>query len=192
MTSYWPRIAVFIGICAILSSMVVVSRAQQSPAPRVWSMETESSASGTVTFTVTFSEAVEGVDTHDFRMLESQDASISNVRAGANTSTYLVDVSYGQSISEIVLVLLDDDSIVNEAEIPLGGQGLSNGNAVSQAYTPRHSTSSSRTDTHTIIPMGVSQPQIEFDKRRITNRYCTYFTKYTCYCVYGIYQPGDY
>lgn len=135
MTSYWPRIAVFIGILAILSSMVVVGRAQQSPAPRVWSIAPESSASGTVTFTVTFNEAVDGVNTQDFRVLESQDASISNVRAGANTSIYLVDVSYGQSVSEIVLVLIDDDSIVNEAGIPLGGQGVSNGNAVSSAFS---------------------------------------------------------
>jgi hypothetical protein len=84
-----------------------------------------------VDFTVTFSEAVTSVDASDFVLTTSgvTGASITNV-SGSGT-TYTVTVNTGSGDGKIRLDVLDDDSIKNAANNPLGGAGTGNGNFTS-------------------------------------------------------------
>ena len=93
-----------------------------------------------VNFTVTFSKAVTGVNTSapfdDFAMLTSglQGASITGV-SGSGT-TYTVTVNTGPGSGTIQLVVVDDDSIRDANNLPLGGDGWGNGNYTSgEVYT---------------------------------------------------------
>jgi hypothetical protein len=93
-----------------------------------------------VNFTVTFSEAVTGVDTsppfYDFGMLIAslQGPSITGV-SGSGT-TYTVTVNTGPGSGSIQLVLIDNDSIQDASGVPLGGPGWGNGNYPNgEAYT---------------------------------------------------------
>jgi hypothetical protein len=94
-------------------------------------------ASSTVDFTVTFSKSVTGVNRADFRLTttgEIHDASIASV-SGSGT-TYLVTVNKGSGEGTIRLDAMDDDSIIDAANNPLGGVGLGNGNFTSgEAYS---------------------------------------------------------
>ncbi len=81
-----------------------------------------------VHFTVTFSEAVSGVDAGDFGLTLTglSGVSITNVSGGNNV--YTVTVATGAGAGTIRLEVIDDDSIVNAGGIPLGGAGIGNGN----------------------------------------------------------------
>ncbi len=94
-----------------------------------------------VDFTVTFSEAVTGVDTSapfdDFALTTEGDvtgASILSV-SGSGT-TYTVTVSTGSGSGTIRLDITDDDTVINSNSIPLGGAGVGNGDFNSgEAYS---------------------------------------------------------
>jgi hypothetical protein len=89
-----------------------------------------------VDFTVTFSEAVTGVDTGDFALTTTgvTGASISGVSGSGSTHT--VTVNTGSGNGTIRLDVVDNDSIVDAAGNPLGGTGAGNGNFNNgQTYT---------------------------------------------------------
>ncbi|MCT7960571.1 DUF4347 domain-containing protein [Laspinema sp. D1] len=87
-----------------------------------------------VNYSVTFSEAVTGVDKVDFILVPTgiTGASITNVTGSG--STYTVAVNAGTGDGTLQLNLVDDDSIKNGLNVPLGGLGASNGNSRGQIY----------------------------------------------------------
>jgi len=81
-----------------------------------------------VNFTVTFSESVTGVDVGDFSLTTTGNltgASLANVSGMGEL--YTVTVSTGTGDGGLRLDILDNDSIVNAANVPLGGVGAGNG-----------------------------------------------------------------
>ncbi|HZN78626.1 MAG TPA: PQQ-dependent sugar dehydrogenase, partial [Mycobacterium sp.] len=89
---------------------------------------------GSLSWTVTFSEPVTGVDTGDFALVGSvTGAAISSVTGSGNQ--YVVAVGTGSGNGTLGLNLVDNDSIVDTAANPLGGAGLGNGSFTGQSYT---------------------------------------------------------
>jgi len=88
-----------------------------------------------VDFTVTFSEAVSGVDSGDFALVASgvTGASISGVTGSGSSYTVTVNTSSGSG--SIGLNLVDNDSIADGANNLLGGSGAGNGNFTGEVYT---------------------------------------------------------
>ncbi|MBK9926593.1 MAG: M4 family metallopeptidase [Anaerolineales bacterium] len=120
-----------------------------------------------VDFTVIFSEAVTGVDTTDFTLTTTgvTGASITGVSGSGNT--YIVTVNTGSGNGTIRLDMVDDDSIKDAANNPLGGVGTGNGNFTGgETYTITKSANvgvtigSNPPKNYTVAPSG-----------RITNRY---------------------
>ena len=81
-----------------------------------------------VDFTVTFSEPVTGVDNSDFSLTTSgvAGALVSGVTGSGSTRT--VTVNTGSGNGTIKLNLIDDDTVVDLTNKPLGGPGAGNGN----------------------------------------------------------------
>ncbi len=88
-----------------------------------------------VHFTVTFSEAVGGVDSSDFALSASGVSSASITNVSGSGSSYTVTVSTGSGDGTLGLNLVDDDSITDAAGNNLGGAGTGNGNFTGQIYT---------------------------------------------------------
>ena len=90
-----------------------------------------------VNFSVTFSEAVSGVNANDFTLTTTGNlngASVSNVSGEGNV--YAVAVNTGNGDGGLRLDILDDDSILSTSGAPLGGAGMGNGNfTTGEAYT---------------------------------------------------------
>jgi uncharacterized protein YkwD len=80
-----------------------------------------------VDFTVTFTTSVTGVDMGDFDLTTSgvSNAAITNLTG--SSAIYTVSVNTGTGNGTIRLDLMDDDSIVDGANHPLGGAGAGNG-----------------------------------------------------------------
>lgn len=95
-------------------------------------------AAGQVTYTVTFSESVTGVDPGDFALTTTgavAGASIVGVAGTGSTRTVTVDTGTGSGT--VRLDVIDDDTIRQQAgsQFPLGGYGVANGNFVAgQTY----------------------------------------------------------
>ena len=92
-------------------------------------LDANPTASTGTRFSVTFSESVTGVDTSDFVLSTSGSvggASLVDVVGAGNA--YTVNVNAGSGDGTLQLDLVDDDSIVDESGIPLGGFGGGNGN----------------------------------------------------------------
>ena len=90
-----------------------------------------------VQFTVTFSEAVTGVDTADFTVTQSgvSGAVVTDTSTDSG-STRTITVSTGTGEGTIRLDVTDDDSIVDTATNPLGGPVAGNGNfTTGEAFT---------------------------------------------------------
>ena len=128
MLQRWTRVAVLAGVLALFASMAVLSQAQEGSTPRVWSIVSTPTDGPMVSFTVTFSEPVSGVDAGDFRVLGSETAHIQQVQPTDNADVYTVTVSHDNSAADIVVMLVDDDSIRSASDAPLGGVGAQNGN----------------------------------------------------------------
>ena len=80
-------------------------------------------------FSVTFSEAVSGVDLGDFAPVITGNITNATVASVSGSgAAYTVTVNLGSGDGTVRLDVLDNDSIVNAASIPLGGAGLGNGN----------------------------------------------------------------
>ncbi len=97
---------------------------------------------GYVNFTVTFSEAVIGIDGSDFVLTTTGGLSGSSLASILGSgSTYTVTINTGLGDGTVRLDILDDDSIVGVASNPLGGPGAGNGSFSSgEAYTVHPST----------------------------------------------------
>ncbi|MGM0591911.1 MAG: PKD domain-containing protein [Halobacteriota archaeon] len=99
--------------------------------PAVVSITRASPASPTnadnVTFDVTFSESVSGVDTGDFNATATSGNVTGNVTSVNSSSGSTVTVTVGDIAGdgEFRLDLVDDDSITDEDGLPLGGAGTS-------------------------------------------------------------------
>jgi hypothetical protein len=89
-----------------------------------------------VDFTVTFSEAVSGVDSGDFTLPASgvSGASITNI-ATVDNIHYTVTVDTGIGNGSLGLNLVDDDSISDGVGNKLGGSGTGNGNLTGEVYS---------------------------------------------------------
>lgn len=88
-----------------------------------------------VNYLVTFSESVSGVDATDFTLTTNlSGASITNISGSGNA--YTVSVNTGSGDGTLRLDLTDNDSILNNLSLPLGGTGAANGNFLSgETYT---------------------------------------------------------
>jgi hypothetical protein len=106
------------------------------PSPKVLSIvraDANPTNAASVNFSVTFSEPVTGVDVtapfNDFGLTLSQGltaAVITSVTPVSET-TYTVGINTGAGNGTIRLDVLDDDSILNSGNQPLGGAGTANG-----------------------------------------------------------------
>ena len=91
-----------------------------------------STSATSVTFTVTFSEKVTGVNLvspySDFLLSTSGLTGVSITSVSGSGTTYSVTVNTGTGNGTIKLDVIDDDSIKDVANNPLGGSGTANGN----------------------------------------------------------------
>ncbi len=88
-------------------------------------------SAASVEFTVTFSEAVSGVDASDFTLATLGVANASITGLSHVNGIYTVSVSTGTGNGTIHLNLIDDDTIIDSSSNPLGGTGAGNGNFMS-------------------------------------------------------------
>jgi len=96
---------------------------------------TSATAVSSVIFKVEFNQIVTGVDIGDFVLNTTGilGASISGVSGSGQT--YNVTVNTGMDNGSIQLNLVDNDSIINNQNTPLGGTGTGNGNYSGETYT---------------------------------------------------------
>ena len=93
-------------------------------------------SASSVDFTVTFSEAVSGVDATDFSLTTTGVTGTSISGVSGSGDTYTVTVDTGSGNGTIRLDVVDDDSIADGASNPLGGTGAGNGDYSSgEEYT---------------------------------------------------------
>jgi len=89
-----------------------------------------------VSWTVTFSQSVTGVDVGDFALVQSGGVSGATLTSATGSGTsWTVTANTGAGNGSLGLNLVDNDSIINAASLPLGGAGLVNGNFTGQVYT---------------------------------------------------------
>jgi M6 family metalloprotease-like protein len=102
-----------------------------------------------VKYTVTFSEPVTGVDTHDFALTTYglQETFVGNVTGEAQT--YTVTVNTGTGNGTLRLDLVDNDTIKDSTGVPLGGTGAGNG-----SYTGGQSYTVVKGATYEDVPIG--------------------------------------
>jgi len=121
-------------------SSLVPSQAQSSTYPHVVSITrtaTPPTDMGLVTFVVTFSQAVTGVDTTDFMVVaHTTDVIVQTIIATADPTIYHVIVTQNNYTDPLFLAVIDDDSIRNDQAVPLGGLGVQNGNTLSTSVAP--------------------------------------------------------
>ena len=91
-------------------------------------------SNATVSWTVTFSEAVTGVDAGDFALVKSGGSGGVIVAVSGSGTTYTVTANVGSGGDALRLDLVDNDTIVDNFNMPLGGVGNGNGNAVGESY----------------------------------------------------------
>jgi hypothetical protein len=82
---------------------------------------------GAVSFKVTFSEPVRGVDVRDFALAPGAPAGARITRVTGSGSTYTVTVSPGTGAGPIQLTLVDNNSITDLAGNALGGPAVGDG-----------------------------------------------------------------
>lgn len=109
------------------SRIVMVGMSMLPIPPSVVSIvraDSDPTSAGTVTFTVTFSEPVTGVGVNDFALSVSGVTGASIAGVSADTGAIrTVTVNTGNGSGTIRLDVVDDDSIINAEENPLGGPG---------------------------------------------------------------------
>ena len=105
-------------------SVLSITRANANP-----------TSAASVNFTVTFSEAVTGVDTSDFRLTVSGISGASVTSVSGSGASRTVTVNTGTGNGTLRLDVADNDSILDAASNPLGDAGANNGNFTSgQVY----------------------------------------------------------
>ena len=119
-----------------------------SPASRTWVIDATNPSVASITrvgtsptnapnvsWTVTFSEAVSGVDTGDFALAKVGLATATLTGVTGSGAAYTVSSSTGSGDGTLGLNLVDNDSIVDAAGNKLGGTGVGNGNFTGQVFT---------------------------------------------------------
>lgn len=108
-----------------IPSVTAINRVATSP--------TNASA---ISYTITFSESVSGVDSSDFALFTSGISGTSISSISGSGASYTVSVNTGSGDGTLRLDLNDNDSILNTNGIQLGGVGLGNGNfSTGQTYS---------------------------------------------------------
>ncbi|MBK7325590.1 MAG: DUF11 domain-containing protein [Propionivibrio sp.] len=113
---------------AVPPAVVSINRASADPTP----------ANTAVSWSVTFSMSVTGVDISDFLLVQAGGASGASITSvsGSGANWTVMANSGSSSTGTLGLNLIDDDSIVSGSpSIPLGGAGPGNGNFAGQIYT---------------------------------------------------------
>jgi hypothetical protein len=109
------------------------------PGPRVISISSTSpnpTGSPVLNYTVKFSKPVTGVDATDFSLTVTGNITGQFVQSTSGSgNTYTVSVNTGKGNGTIRFNLIDDDSIIDSSNIPLGATGTGNGNFASRSYT---------------------------------------------------------
>lgn len=92
-------------------------------------------SAGSVSYIVTFSEIVTGIDVNDFNVTSNNLAGVgvANVTPITGTS-YRVFVAINYGNGTLQLHLVDNDTILDRATNPLGGIGIGNGNLSGEVY----------------------------------------------------------
>ncbi len=99
-------------------------------------MDAHPTAAAVVHFSVTFSEAVSGVDGSDFLVTTSGVSGAVMTEIFVSGNTYFVTVNTGSGNGTIRLDVMDNDSIVDALGYPLGGAGIGNGSfTIGETYT---------------------------------------------------------
>jgi trimeric autotransporter adhesin len=88
-----------------------------------------------VTFAVTFSESVTGVDASDFALATSGVTGASITGVTGSGASYTVTVNTGSGDGTVGLNFVDDDTVLDSVGNPAGGTGAGNGNFTGQVYT---------------------------------------------------------
>jgi formylglycine-generating enzyme required for sulfatase activity len=89
-----------------------------------------------VSYAVTFNESVANVASDDFLVITTGSlVTATPVVVSGSGSTYSVTVNDIDGSGDLRLDLVDDDSIVDDPNVPLGGAGPDNGNFQGQTYT---------------------------------------------------------
>lgn len=90
----------------------------------------------TVRWTVSFSEAVTGVDAGDFGLVRGGGLTGGVITAiSGSGATRTITADGGSGSGTLGLNLIDDDTIVDNVANPAGGSGTGNGDATGQTYT---------------------------------------------------------
>lgn len=106
---------------------VVSSLARVNPTP---------TALASVSWTVTFSESVTGVNAADFVLVQAGGVSGALITSVTGSgASWTVTASTGTGNGTLGLNLTDDDSIIDSVSNPLGGTGAGNGSFTGEVYT---------------------------------------------------------
>ncbi len=92
-------------------------------------------ASGAVTFNVIFNQDVKNVDATDFQPIGIGLTGFGITSVSGSGKSYAVTVNTGSGSGSLGLNLIDNDSIANVINNPLGGVGAGNGSFTGQVYT---------------------------------------------------------
>jgi MSHA biogenesis protein MshQ len=89
-----------------------------------------------VSWNVTFSEAVSGVNDADFSLIETGGLTSTGIMSVSGAGiNWVVTASTGSGTGTMGLNLIDNDSIIDAAGNPLGGAGVDNGNFTGDVYS---------------------------------------------------------
>ena len=107
----------------VAPSVTTINRAQASP-----------TAESSLSFDVTFSENISGLDASDFDLNVTgiSGVQIDNVSGGG--SAYTVTVTHNGGVGTIGLHLVDDNTVIDSAGNPLGGSSPGDGDFEGQVY----------------------------------------------------------
>jgi hypothetical protein len=88
-----------------------------------------------VDFTVTFAKSVSGVDATDFTFTSNGVTGVTISSITGSGTTWTVTVSTGTGDGTLRMDLVDDDTIIDTTNNPLGDKGIGNGNFTGEIYT---------------------------------------------------------
>lgn len=97
-------------------------------------MDVNPSSAQSVNYRLIFSEPVSGVDINDFVLTPSGISGASLIAVNGSGNSYAVTVGTGSGSGSLRLDLIDNDSILDSANNPLGGVGAGNGSLIGETY----------------------------------------------------------